>query len=960
MVEPNVFDGLSKPLRSALYEKGFKSPTEAQSSAIPRILEGLNVLLIAPTATGKTESAVLPVFERILREGGSRKGIRVIYITPLRALNRDMLRRMEWWAGKAGFSVALRHGDTEARLRSLQARDPPAMLITTPETLQAILPGRVMRRHLSGVGYVIVDEVHELAEDKRGSQLALALERLRLLTGREFQIVGLSATIGSPEAVAKFLVGSEREVEVVRVPIGRGLKISIFFPTAEPRDLELAARLYVRPEVAARMRVLKDLIEGHRAVLLFTNTRAVAEVLASRFKVWDVNFPVSIHHGSLTKPVRVTAEKGLRDGVLKGVVCTSSLELGIDVGAIDYVIQYMSPRQVTRFLQRLGRGSHRVGGVAEGAIVVMDCDDALEAMAIARRALAEELEEVDIPEKPLDVLTHQVVGLLLHQRRWPLLEMYHLVRKAYPFRNLSIKEFERVLLYMHERYPRLAWVSLDEKVVVRPRRIKPLYEYYYERLSMIPDEKHYLVVDEESDMPLGLLDEAFVAEYGEPGTKFILKGSPWRMLRIRGDKIHVKPIQDPTGAVPSWIGEEVPVPLEVALEVGEVRRLASEMLQSGYSRRQISESLASKYPVDPETAMKALEETFEQLESGFPVPSDRLILVEEWGDYLIIHCHFGTLINRSLGRLLGHLISREVGFSVGVQQDPYRIVLNTLGAVGVEEVISLLKGAAGKDVKGLLVEACSRSGLFLRRLVHVARRFGAISKWADLSEVNLRKLARSFEGTVIHDEALNEAFRKDLDLDNTLRILEMMARDELKLVNVKGLTPLGRVSLERVGERADLVPPETMEKLILESAKARLLNEVLTFICTSCWSWGEMIRVRDLDPDKKCPVCGSLKLGMTKASLEEASRLLEKNGRAYARRDKTLKAELSESARLYEEHGPAAAIAYAGRGLDVQDAEEILRGMESYEAQSLDEGKLLDKLVREVVEAEKEALRRRF
>ncbi|MGC8962256.1 MAG: helicase-related protein, partial [Candidatus Bathyarchaeia archaeon] len=287
--------------------------------------------------------------------------------------------------------------------------------------------------------------------------------------------------------------------------------------------------------VAARMRVLKDLIEGHKTVLLFTNTRAVAEVLASRFKVWDVNFPVSIHHGSLTKPVRVTAEKGLREGALKGVVCTSSLELGIDVGAIDYVIQYMSPRQVTRFLQRIGRSSHRVGGVAEGAIVVMDCDDALEAMAIARRALIEELEEVDMPEKPLDVLTHQIVGLLFHQRRWNLMDMLHLIRKAYPFRDLSLEEFRRVLLYMHDRYPRLAWVSLEDEVVSRPRRIKPLYEYYYERLSMIPDEKHYLVVDDESDMPLGLLDEAFVAEYGEPGTMFILKGSPWKMLRIRGD-----------------------------------------------------------------------------------------------------------------------------------------------------------------------------------------------------------------------------------------------------------------------------------------------------------------------------------------------------------------------------------------------------------------------------------------
>ncbi|MGC8849848.1 MAG: hypothetical protein ACP5QI_05180, partial [Candidatus Bathyarchaeia archaeon] len=264
-----------------------------------------------------------------------------------------------------------------------------------------------------------------------------------------------------------------------------------------------------------------------------------------------------------------------------------------------------------------------------------------------------------------------------------------------------------------------------------------------------------------------------------------------------------------------------------------------------------------------------------------------------------------------------------------------------------------------KDVRSLLIEACSRSGLFLRRLIHVARRFGAISKWADLSDVSLRRIAKSLEGTVVYDEALNEAFRKDLDLDNTIRILNMMARREIEIVRVKGLTPLGRISLERVGERADLVPPETMDKLILESAKARLLNEVLTFACTSCWSWGEMVRIRDLDADKGCPACGSKRIGMTKASLEEVSKLLEKGGKAYAKRDKVLKMELSSSAQLYEEYGPLAALAYAGRGLDIQDAEDVLRGMNIQEA-SLDEEKLVDRLVKAVVEAEKEALRRRF
>ncbi|HID17800.1 TPA: DEAD/DEAH box helicase, partial [Candidatus Bathyarchaeota archaeon] len=201
----DVFSALAKPIKEALKERGFRRPTEAQRMAIPLILEGKNVLLIAPTATGKTEAAMLPILHNFLIDGAKPPGISILYITPLRALNRDMLERLEWWCERLGLRVAVRHGDTEVRERSKQAKDPPDMLITTPETLQAILVGRVIKNHLRGVRYVIVDEIHELAEDKRGSQLSIALERLRWLTRGEFQLVGLSATIGAPEEVAKFL-----------------------------------------------------------------------------------------------------------------------------------------------------------------------------------------------------------------------------------------------------------------------------------------------------------------------------------------------------------------------------------------------------------------------------------------------------------------------------------------------------------------------------------------------------------------------------------------------------------------------------------------------------------------------------------------------------------------------------------------------------------------------------------
>jgi ATP-dependent Lhr-like helicase len=293
-----------------------------------------------------------------------------------------------------------------------------------------------------------------MADSKRGSQLALSLERLRTMIGRDFQVIGLSATIGSPEKVAQFLVGYGRPVEIVRVPVARKMHLKILFPKPKPEDFELAERLYTHPEVAARLRVIRDYISRHKSVLLFTNTRAISEVLASRFKVWDIDFPVSIHHGSLAKPSRIAAERGLKNGELKGLVCTSSLELGIDVGRIDLVIQYMSPRQVTRLIQRVGRSGHRIGRIAEGIIVTMDSDDTLEALAIARRALKEDLEPVDIPPKPYDALAHQIAGLLLKQKRLEFGEILEMFRKAYPYADLTMNDVEKILRYMHERFPK--------------------------------------------------------------------------------------------------------------------------------------------------------------------------------------------------------------------------------------------------------------------------------------------------------------------------------------------------------------------------------------------------------------------------------------------------------------------------------------------------------------------------
>ena len=952
----NAFKMLVKPIRRLIEQKGFEAPTEPQEKTIPKILEGKNVLLISPTATGKTEAAVLPVLHMLLQTPERRRGIKILYITPLKALNRDILERLELWCNHLDVRLAVRHGDTDTRERTRQARSPPDMLITTPETLQAVLPGRLMRQHLQEVRWVIVDEVHEMADSKRGSQLSLALERLRWVTGKDFQVIGLSATIGSPEKVAQFLVGKERKVEIVRVPVARLMELEILFPQPSSEDYELASALFTHPEVATRLRIIRQFIEKQKSVLLFTNTRSASEVLASRFKVWDIDFPVSIHHGSLAKPSRIAAERGLKNGELKGLVCTSSLELGIDVGRIDLVIQYMSPRQVTRLIQRVGRSGHRIGRIAKGIIVTMDSDDTLEAMVIARMAYIEELEPVTIPPKPYDALAHQIIGLLMKKKRWYFYEIYDLFKNAYPYTDLTLEDIERVLTYMHSRFPRLAWVSFEDMLAIKPRRTKALYEYYFGNLSMIPNEKKYLVVDETSESAVGILDEAFMAEYGKPGVKFIIRGSPWRIINVSSDHVYVKSVDDPTGAIPSWVGEEIPVPFEVAQEVGWIRGFIEEQMRSGVTPEEAAAQLAEKYPANKDAVLRAMLETVEQVGKGYLVPTDKRIVIEDWEDFVIIHANFGSLTNRALAQLVGHILSEQTGYTVTVQHDPYRIFIQTMSAANADYIVARfddMKKWPDSVIRDKLIGAAVKTGIFKRRMVHVARRFGALKKWVDFSRVSLRSLIKSFEDTAIYDEALKETFTKDLDLRNTIRVLNGIRNGEFevrKLETEGAATPIARVGLERASMKTDLIAPERMRLILIESAKARLLNETRTFVCTNCWDYIKMIRIKDLPNKPECPKCGSPALGVLRQEEDEAGSLVEKKGERLTKTEQKWHGWALKTAQLMAKHGKPAAVALSGRRLKPSDANEILRK----------ERELTDRFFELLIEAEKKALKRRF
>lgn len=924
-----VFCLLHPLIKEALKERGISEPTEPQKLAIPEILAGNNVLIIAPTGSGKTEAAILPILSRMLESNIERPGIYVLYITPLRALNRDLLDRIKWWGERVGFKVDVRHGDTDKADRQKQSKSPPHILITTPEMLQAIMTGRRLLEYLKELRWVVVDEVHELAEDKRGVQLSLALERLRYHIGRDFQIVGLSATVGSPVEVAKFLVGGSRPFKVVLVNFVRQMKLDVVRPKPTEEDYRLAEVSGLFPDVIARLRFIRKLVEENRSTLVFVNTRSMAELLGFRLSYLFGDLPIAVHHSSLSKMVRVSVEERLKKGELKAVVATSSLELGIDIGHIDLVIQYISPHQVTRLLQRVGRSGHRLSAMPRGVIIGEDINDVMEAVVIVKRARNGLIEPTQIPDKPYDVLVNQIVAFLILKPRWRLEELYEVIKRAYPYKDLSIEELRRVVRFMQDLYPRLAVYFEDSDVVARPRS-RGFYRYFYETLSMIPDERQYAVINEKTGELVGTLDESFVAEYGTVGVKFIFRGRPWLITKVEDRVIKVIEALDPTGAIPSWIGEEIPVPFEVAQEVGVLRVKAS---------RGDYKSIAEEYGVNEEVAKFIVEEISKH--KG-PIPDDKTIVIEQFKDNIvIIHAAFGTRVNRTLGKLLGELLIKTLERPIGVHQDPYGIIIQSsepLAAELVREHLKKLASLNAQEIAELLRSALVKSGSFKRRILHVAKRMGAIDKEADVYSVSMSKLVEAFSGTVVFDEALRETFERDLDLEHTAEVLQRIKTGEISIVHSVEPTYLGEVLYEKLSHRLEIIPPERLKKLVLDSTKARLLNYTMLAVCLDC-GWHGLIRVGEVT-NLICPKCGGANVGVVRVvRSDNLEREIRRNME-----------EVRRTAEVIKRYGWVALYALASR-LPVETVEKILANINGVD---------INRLTEILQEAEKEYLKQRL
>jgi len=891
---PTAGELLSPGVREVVRKRGFTALSDAQEQAIPLLLEGKNLVLVAPTGTGKTESAMLPVFDRLLATAGP--GFKAVYVTPLRSLNRDILARMEWWCRELSLSAGVRHGDTPQNERRKQALNPPDLLITTPESLQALFMGKRLREHLKNVRYVIIDEIHELADSKRGAQLAVALERLAAYAG-EFQRIGLSATVGNSDDIGRFLCGA-RAFSLVEVPVASHLEIGVRF---------------AGEDFAAQTRAVGDCLDAPGSTLVFVNTRVTAEALGHEL------YPrgdVEVHHGSLSRDVRVEAEERFREGAVRTLIATSSMELGIDIGHIEHVVQFGSPRQVSRLVQRVGRAGHRLDAISRGTVLATGFDDLLESLVIARRAKANECERIVPPAGAADVLANQVAAIAVEYGEIEVSRIRDMIERSGVFAGCG-PLLDTVCSQMAEH--RL--IRLDGTRVTRTGRAR---RYLIDNLSMIPDERKVEIFDMVSRRTVGTLDESFVLGWMHTGAIFITKGQLWQVLDIEGGRITVEPAARARGEVPTWEGEQIPVPFAVAREVGALRRTRA----------------FSRYSDIP-AAIRYAERFIARMDGGnYPVPSDRLITLENTDEGVVCNVCGGHKANEALARTLSVLLSARYGTTVGIEVGAYRFLLRLPPAVRALEVEETLAALEPAHLPGVLKLALKRTALFKWKLVQVAKKFGAIDADADYERFSIHRLIDLFDETVIAAEAYRELFSGSMDVDAAREIL-LAIRDGRTAVTTGRLSPLGS---EGLSSSRDMIPPPMIDQAVIGTLMRRLDKEDVVLFCMHCRKWKSRTVVERVPDKPQCPLCNARLIAALKPWDEQFIPAMRKKEKT--EEERAIEVRFLRNANIVLSSGKKAVTALAAKGVGPEAASRILA--------TLSEG---DAFYREILKAERNYVR---
>jgi ATP-dependent Lhr-like helicase len=844
------------------FARSFEAPTAAQEQAWPAIAGGENVLVSAPTGSGKTLAAFLWGLDRLvanpLPEGERRT--RLVYVSPLKALSYDVEKNLRGplMGIGGGVSVAIRTGDTPQKERQAMLRTPPDVLITTPESLYLMLTSRA-REFLTGVEWAIVDEIHAVAQTKRGAHLALTLERLDHLArggdpaARGVQRIGLSATQRPLEEVGRFLVGSGRTCKVVDTGVRKPLDLKIQVPVddmrepgahdighpavetvgtaagggdligvgAEPlagtgfgEDPNAATRRSIWPAIYPE---LLELVQSHTSTIIFVNARRAAERLAVRLNelAGEDGRPADIaraHHGSLAREERLIVEDMLKSGNLPCLVATSSLELGIDMGAVDLVLQVESPKSVTAGLQRIGRAGHNVGDVSKGRIFPKFRADLLECTVVAKRMRAAEIETTVIPRNPLDVLAQQIVALVASPpiaedgkamtaaaddgpggEEWSVPELHELVRRAYPYSDLPRELLNQVLDMLDGRYPSEEFSELRPRIVwdrvadtIRAR--KGARQLAITNAGTIPDRGLY-GVHLPDGRRVGELDEEMVYE-ARPGQTFLLGASTWRIEEITRDRVIVTPAPGAPGALPFWKGDGIGRPAELGRAIGEFSRWAVD--------REPAELIDAGYDLDERAAGNLVTYLREQQEATRVVPSDRTIVVErfrdEIGDWrLCVLSPFGGRVHSAWALALSARIRDEFGLESDAIWSDDGIIVHLPDADEPPSADLVL--VEPDAVEDLIVGELSASALYGARFRENAARALLLPRaypgkrtplWQQrLKAQSLLEVAKRYGQFPIVLETYRECLRDVLDLPGLEALLTGLHTRELSLVEVE-------------------------------------------------------------------------------------------------------------------------------------------------------------------------------
>jgi ATP-dependent Lhr-like helicase len=813
-------DGMPQflPFVRRWFAETFAEPTPPQRDGWDAIASGRDTLIVAPTGSGKTLAAFLWTLDQLHRlavDGTLEDRVYVVYVSPLRALNNDIEKNLQQplagiRAATAGagldlppIRVAVRTGDTLASARQAMTRRPPHVLITTPESLFILLTTERFRPALAGARFVIVDEVHALMGGKRGAHLALTLERLQALVtehgGDRPQRIGCSATVRPVEAALAFLTGATaRDPALVDAGFARQLDVGVLAPVADfltaPSDTVWEAAI----------QQIAELVDAHRTTLVFAPSRRSAERLArdldDRLVTPERDTEtrpgrVAAHHGSLSRRARLDAETRLKDGQLKALVATSSLELGIDVGAIDLVVQLQSPRNVAAALQRVGRAGHLLSRVSKGRIVVTKGEELVEAAAVVRSILARELDRIAVPEAPLDVLAQQIVAAVAVESI-TVDALWERFRRAAPYRALGREEFAAVVRSLAEPLPRevkgvaprILWDRVNDRLHARRgTRLLALTSG-----GTIPDAGLYDVYVADTDLKVGTLDEEFVTE-SLPGDVFLLGSNAWRIVKVRADRVLVQDAHGMSPTVPFWRGEHPSRSFDLGVAVGRLRRDAADRLD----RPDFADWAARECGCDGHAASALgawLRKAGELLDG---VPDDQGIVIESFADdmggrHAMIHSVFGMRVNGAWGMALKEAVRRRLGLIAEAGHVDDGILLSFAPGQVPPSPQRLATLVAPDDVDGLLSESLIGSPLFTTRFRHAAVRALFIPRMmrGQRTPAWLQRLKA---------DALMEAVRGQPDFPIVAETLRECFNDALDVPRLKDL--LGRLREGRVWTR---------------------------------------------------------------------------------------------------------------------------------------------------------------